>query len=232
MSDCRIVVASCESRKAIQEIFRACFDESWPDCRFPVTVISPEVDKGWNANLIECLRSVDEKYVLLMLDDHFLEPGDYTNAVDMALSVMDAYDVGLLKLQDLNAHSPEIPFAVWPILREYDHEHHPFKRTNLVPTLFRRDYLMRLSQAVLDRCGHERDQARSGAIEFEVTGTELTENAAEWPEMMLGIYRPNPDGSGGEPIMRCTDGDGVREGKLKAGLELELAGIEGIEAFL
>jgi len=98
--------------------------------------------------------------------------------------------------------------------------------------MFRRHFLRRLAWSVLERCGVERDQSRNGAIEFEVTGTDITGNKNQWPERMLGIYRPNADGSGGQPILRCIDGDGVREGKLKAGLRVDLTDIEGIEAFL
>lgn len=243
MPDCRLLVVSCPHRKPIQEIFKACFDAHWPDCPHFITILSPDPDIGWNANLIELLDTVSEEMTLLFLDDHFIdEPGseDYTENISGLLRIMaDNQDIGMCKLQAGNAASPEIEFPMWDRLREYDRRPHPFKRTNLVPTMFRRDWLLRLSSAILKDCGPERDKGRKGALEFEVCGTKLTEDAAAWPERMLGIHRPNPDGGGGRSLLTCIDNDAVREGRLKpathAVLERVTGGVNdiaGIEAFL
>jgi len=89
VSDCRLIVVSCPARKPLQEIWKKCHAEAWPDCPFPVTIISPEDDRGWNANLIRCLESVAEEFILLMLDDNFLEPStEYTANMERVLATM------------------------------------------------------------------------------------------------------------------------------------------------
>lgn len=241
MSNARLLVVSCPRRKPIQAIWKLCQQQHWPDCPFPIDMLSPEQDIGWNANLIQYLNTISESFVLLMLDDHFVDkalPGGYTANMQALLDLMTSRsDIGMVKLQAGNAASPEIPFEPWPRLREYDRAHHPFKRTNLVPTMFRRDWLLRLSTAVLKQCGPASDKGRKGALEFEVAGTLLTEDSIAWPERMLGIHRPNADGGGGQSLLQCIASDGVREGKMQTTEELRRLGIDvkritGIEAFL
>jgi hypothetical protein len=232
--DCRLIVVSCPARKPLQEIWKKCHSEAWPDCPFPVTILSPEDDLGWNANLIRCLESIDETYVLLMLDDNFLEPSPhYTANIRAVLELMsDRHDIAMVKLQAGGAHAPEIPFPAWPRIREYDRRHHPFKRTNLIPCMYRRSWLLRLSRAVLSDCGPERDKGRSGAIEFEMTGTKLTCDAANWPERMFGIHRPEPDGSGGDSLLVCYGNDAVTGGKIRPFLSHLCDGVAGAEVYL
>lgn len=175
-----------------------------------------------------------------MLDDHLLaesRPNEYThNLNDLVLLMNLLPNIGMVKLQAGNAWPPEIEFPQWNRLREYDRAHHPFKRTNLVPTMFRRAWLHRLSSAVLENCGAAHDQGRKGALEFEVQGTLLTEDVKAWPERMLGIHRPHADGGGGDSLLNCIDNDAVREGRLKLGvvpvLEKVMGHLEGVEAFL
>lgn len=226
----RIVVVSCPSREQLQRIWKSCLAFSWPDCPFPVTVVSPENDAGWNANLVAALSRMSDDFVLLMLDDHFMLRGELTLNVNTALAFMRAHpEVAMIKLQLGNAHPPESRCAEFPRLGEYDRLHHPFKRTNLVPALYRRDWLLRLSSAVLAHIGPERDAGRNGAIEFEVTGTELTEDAARFPGRLLGIYRDEATGWRGESLLECMHNDGYREGHILEGVVEEL-GRMGIAA--
>lgn len=231
---CRLVVCSCQKRKPLQQIWQKCREIAWPDCPFPITIISPEDDVGWNANLIRCLETLEEDFILLCLDDNFIEPSsEYTKNMNAVLELMRAKpDIGLIKLQAGGAHAPEIFFPEWPRIREYDRRHHPFKRTNLVPTMYRRSWLLRFSKAVLDACGAERDKGRSGALEFESTGTLLTSNAAEWPERMLAIHRPNPDGSGGDSLLVCYANDAVTAGKIREPLRYLCENVPGAEVYL
>lgn len=233
----RIVVVSCPRRKPIQAIWKRCQEEHWPDCPFPIDILSPHPDFGWNANLNTHLGTLKDEFILLMLDDNFLRPapiGSYTENIQKVLFIMDAHsDIALIKLQAGGAHSPELKFPAWDRLREYDRAHHPFKRTNLTPSVYRRDWLWRMTMAVLTDIGHARDAGRNGAIEFEVTGTLLTEDVKRWPERMLGIYR-GPNGSGGESLLECIANNAVEEGKMRPMEELALLckGVPGIEAFL
>ncbi len=213
MLDTRLVVVSCPSRQPIQVIWRNCREANWTDCPLPLDMLSPEKDVGWNANLVAYLESIGESFVLLMLDDHFIEAGNNTANVLDAIGIMknDA-SIGLIKLQAGNAWPPELPFERDARLGEYDREHHPFKRTNLVPTLFRRSFLLRLSQSVLIVAPNN-DKGRNGALEFEVAGTLLTESSKEWPERMLGIHRPEDGSLGSNSFLTCLANDGIREGR-------------------
>lgn len=241
----RIVVASCKGREPILDIWMVCKTAFWGDCIYPVDIIPLDEDRGWCANLIQYLDMVEDDFVLLMLDDHFVDPiqdGKISENIATAISIMESMpDIGMIKVQAGNAACPDLPFAPWDRLKEYDRRHHPFKRTNLVPTLFKRSWLRRLSQAILDSQGTEQDQGRNGAINFEVRGTLLTKNEIDWPERMLGIDRPNPDGGGGRSLLACISNDGVREGKLQLQPDsinlikrvgLDINQIPGIERFL
>lgn len=238
MLDTRIVVVSCPHRKPLQDIWLKRRETQWPDCPFPIDILSPENDVGWNANLIAHLDALIEPYVLLMLDDNFLgdaAPGEYTRNIDAVLRLMrNNPDFVLVKLQAGGAAAPELHFPDWERIREYDRAHHPFKRTNLIPTMYRRSWLRRLSAAVLAECGPERDIGRKGAIEFEMTGTLLTKDAALWPERMFGIHRPDPDGGGGHALLACIANDAVTGGKVRdmEPLRSLCVGVPGIEAFL
>lgn len=238
MIDCRLVVVSCPHRKPLQEIFLKCLSDRWSDCHFPITVLSPENDIGWNANLIGCLSGLSESFILLMLDDNILEhasDGSYTDNMNAVLGLMRKYpDIGMVKLQAGGAHAPELAFPEWDRIREYDRRPHPFKRTNLIPTMYRRTWLLRLSRAVLNDCGPDRDKGRLGALEFESTGTLLTADHINWPERMFGIHRPERGGSGGRSLLTCIANDAVTGGKVREieSLRSLCVGVEGIEAFL
>ncbi len=242
VSDVRLVVASCPRYRAIQELWSRCLAAHWPDCPYPVSINSPEEDQGWNTNLVQFLDTITEPLVVLFMDDSCIAPitpeegESWTETVRMAADLMTNHpDIAMVKLQAGGAHAPELHFPEWDRIREYDRAHHPFKRTNLGgPAMYRKDWLRRLSAAVLAECGTERDKGRSGAIEFEMTGTLLTKDETAWPERLLGIHRPNPDGGGGRSLLACIGNDAVTGGKVR---EIPLlrqmcVGIEGIEAFL
>lgn len=179
-----------------------------------------------------------EQFIAMFLDDNFLEPptdGTYTDNLNAAIALMTKYpDIAMIKLQAGGAHAPELDFPEWDRIREYDRRPHPFKRTNLIPTLYRRSWLLRLSKAVLANCGPERDQGRSGALEFESTGTALTADRIHWPERMFGIHRPERNGGGGRSLITCIANDAVTGGKVREieSLRSLCVGVEGIEAFL
>jgi hypothetical protein len=233
--DCRLLVVSCPARKSLQQIWEKCFLAAWPDCELPVTILSPENDVGWNVNLITQLEQLElVEFILLMLDDNFLEPStEYTDNINRVLQTMrDNPDIGMIKLQAGGAHAPEIIFKDWDRIREYDRNPHPFKRTNLVPCMYRREWLLRLSRSVRAICGPEQDKRRQGAIEFEMEGTKLTEDRRQWPERMLGIHRPEPDGSGGHSLLVCYANDAVTGGKIRPFLRHLCDGVEGAEVYL
>ncbi len=237
MLDCRIVVASCPAYRPVQELWKRAMAANWPDCPYPISINSPEDDRGWNANLAAFLETVSEPLILLFMDDSVIDANqDCTYNVGLVGALMTACpDIALVKLQAGGAHAPELRCSEWDRLREYDRAHHPFKRTNLGgPAMYRRDWLLRLTTQVMTAIGSERDKGRAGACEFESTGTLLTHDQQAWPERMLGIHRPGPGGSGGDSLLACIGNDAVTGGKVREieSLRALCVGIEGIEAFL
>ena len=247
--NCAVIVASCLAYAPICTVWHRCREVFWPDCPFPVTTIAPDHDPGWNAGILESIAGHATKYVILFLEDHFLEPTfdhSYTENVNRVIALADSDDsIGLVKLQTGNAWAPEIPFPAWPRLAEYDREPHPFKRTNLVPTLFRTKFLADLCNTILHRpfscrtigVRHFGDKGRDGALAFEQLGTELTEDSTRWPERMLGINRAD----GHKSLLGSIIGDCVRHGKLcipdaeiafLKGHGIDILSVPGIERFL
>lgn len=237
--DCRLLVVSCPRYAPIQELWKRCLAAAWPNCPYPISILSPEDDRGWNANIIRFLDTVTEELIILFMDDSCLDArqdGTCDENVAAVIRLMEKHkDIAAVKLQAGGAHAPEIVFHEWDRVRQYDRQHHPFKRTNLGgPAMYRRLWLQRLCRAVLESCGPGRDQGRRGAIEFEITGTLLTRDERIWPERILGIHRPNRDGGGGRSLLECTGNDAVTDGKVREieYLRTMCQGIEGIEAFL
>jgi hypothetical protein len=236
--NCRLLVVSCPRRKAIQELFKIYQRANWPDCPFSIDILSPDPDIGWNTNLLTYLRNVTEDFILMLLDDNLIDEaplGEYTSNMRAVLTLMKTYpDIGLVKLQAGGASAPELVFKPWDRLREYDRNPHPFKRTNLIPSMYRRTFLQRLSTVVLQETAPGYDEGRKGAIEFEVGGTRITCDAKAWPERLLGIHRPDVNGTGGNPLLTCVANDAVTGGYVRdiPDLRSRCRGIPGIEAFL
>ena len=116
MSSCRLVVVSCQRRKPIQEIWKACREANWPDCPFPIDIISPDEsqDRGWNANLIAHIDKLSETFVLLMLDDNFIEPRQpLTSNIRALLELMKAQaqlDEALAALREIDQLSGQVGY--------------------------------------------------------------------------------------------------------------------------
>jgi hypothetical protein len=190
-------------------------------------MLSPDIDVGWNANFLALAQTIDEEFILMLLDDHWLEPlrngESLSENMLKVVSLMKKHsDIAFVKVQAGNAWSPELPCPEWDRLGEYDRAHHPFKRTNIVPTMFRRSWLCRLLIALLAECGMYDDRGRNGALVFEGIGTRLTMNSDEWPERMLGIDRPKPEENCNKSLLNCIASDGIREGHLQRSAEIEL----------
>ncbi len=230
MSDCRLAVVSCPHRKPVQDMWWTCQKRNWLNCPFPIDVIAPNVDVGWNANLINYLRGHREPFVLLLLDDHWIDSGissdELTANMESVLDIMRADpQIASVKVQAGNAASPDFDFTPWNHLGVYDRRDHPFKRVNCVPTIFRREWLKRLSDNVRFIMSENRrwsDKGRLGALAFERVGTYLTMDAEKYPELMLGINRESHDPACAASLLKCYGNDALREGRLQQHVEEEV----------
>ena len=93
---CSVIISSCDTRDDIWHPFFTLFFCYWPDCPFPVYLISNYKkyddsrvetisvgeDKGWATNMKTALKQIPTPYVLAMLDDLFLEQRVDTEYVD------------------------------------------------------------------------------------------------------------------------------------------------------
>jgi hypothetical protein len=84
-TDLVVLVPSCDAYRDIWPAFFDSLFRSWPDCPFPVVLLSNEAectdprittlkvgpDLGWSANLRKALAELPQKYVLLVIDDLF-----------------------------------------------------------------------------------------------------------------------------------------------------------------
>lgn len=91
--DCTVLVTSCDAYRDVEGPFLQLFRKYWPDCPFEL-VINGEtgaergfdrailVGKGkfWSQMLVEALDQIETPYVIMLMNDYFLE-----SAVDTAL---------------------------------------------------------------------------------------------------------------------------------------------------
>lgn len=116
------MIASCDSYQDLWEPFFHCFRSSWPECPFPIYLLTntlasgiPGVcdlkagpDRGWSANLGDGLARLSEPYVLLLLEDLLLlEQVDHTKTMRALGRAIDA-GANCLKLNPLPP--PDQPF--------------------------------------------------------------------------------------------------------------------------
>ena len=84
--DCTVLVTSCDAYRDVEEPFLALFRRHWPDCPFELVLLTetqgtPGFDrtvstgkgKSWSQMLVEALDAIDTPYVMMLMNDYFLE---------------------------------------------------------------------------------------------------------------------------------------------------------------
>lgn len=108
--DLAVVVPSCDAYEDIWPSFFETFFTRWPDCPFPLYLVSnhldfpdPRVtplkvgdDLGWSANLRKALRVVPEEHVLLAIDD--LHPTAHIDTDSVVSLIEEVGDFDYLRL--------------------------------------------------------------------------------------------------------------------------------------
>jgi len=81
-----VIISSCDAYQDAWEAFFALFFRYWPDCRFPLYLITNDSsypddrvisiklgeDQGWASNMRRVLAGVDSDYLIYMQEDYFL----------------------------------------------------------------------------------------------------------------------------------------------------------------
>lgn len=200
-----IIVLTCDRYAVFWPLVAACWRTYWPDCPFRWRLLTNHLrpleypylcldgDPGWNRNVLKATADMEAPYVMLMGEDHFIAPSrngnDYSANMRRVCDTLDAHpDVGAVGVGIF--HPPEITWPEWERLGEIDRLHHPFKRTSpSAGKVFRVTFLRKLCTAVMDRIGPDADVGRNGGINFEIRGTQMSENQADFPERILGCVR-------------------------------------------
>lgn len=109
--DCTVLVTSCDAYRDVEEPFLALFRRCWPDCPFELVVngetgaeagfdraILSGRGKPWCRMLVEALDQITTPYVLLLMNDYFLEAPVDTARVLWRLEQAKAFDAANLRL--------------------------------------------------------------------------------------------------------------------------------------
>lgn len=110
--NCAIVVPSCDAYEDSWLPFFSFFFKYWPDCPFPVYLITDNkvysdqrvqtinlgVDHGWANNMRICLTQIPEKYFLYFLEDVFLSKKVDTKKILALLELAKKDKVSCLRL--------------------------------------------------------------------------------------------------------------------------------------
>jgi len=110
--DCTVLIISCDMYSDLWRPFFSLWWKHWPDCPFTVHLGTnteaypdPRVrmmltgeERGWANRLRQCLERIDTKYVLLSLEDFFLQSRVDTSAVLHCLQAIDRLGGVMLRL--------------------------------------------------------------------------------------------------------------------------------------
>jgi len=110
-ADCTVLVTSCDAYRDVEAPFLKFFRKYWPDCPFELvvngeTAAEPGFDreilsgrgKTWSQMLVEALDQIDTPYVILLMNDYYLESKVDTPRMLALLDVAKSADVLNLRL--------------------------------------------------------------------------------------------------------------------------------------
>lgn len=169
ISSCSVLVVSCDRYRDLWPPFFHLFWKYWPACPFPVylgansaTWHDPRVctihagpDESWSKSLRFFLGQIPSRYVLVLLEDFFLDGPVSSTAVASSLEALEVLDGTVLRL--IPNPPPDLAVESYPAIGQI-HRLAPF-RVSAQPGIWNRSALM----AVL------RDE--ESAWDFEHQGT-------------------------------------------------------------
>jgi len=109
--DCTVLVCSCDGYHDIVSPFISLWRKFWPDCPFETVLLSETIEtkgfdsailtghgKTWCQMLAEALERIETPYVLMLMNDYFLESPIDTARFFARLNEAKQYDVASLRL--------------------------------------------------------------------------------------------------------------------------------------
>lgn len=109
---CAIVISSCNKYSDLWEPFFSLFFKYWPDCPFPIYLISNTLrfddkrvktlllgeDKGWASNIKSALSQISEPFILYMQEDYLLQSPVKTNKIQSLIRYMSKEEIASIRL--------------------------------------------------------------------------------------------------------------------------------------
>jgi len=155
LTNCSILVPSCDKYSDLWEPFFSLFWRYWPDCPYPVYLGSnhqsfehPKVktilvgdDKDWSSGIKAMLETLQSKYVLVILEDFFIrKPVDGKHIVSL-IRILEELKGSMLQLRPIirRPFSRVKGFSAVVRLRK----EMPY-RVSLQPTIWEREALLSL----------------------------------------------------------------------------------------
>src|ERR1035437_2365050 len=110
--DCSVVVSSCDAYSDAWEPFFKLFFKYWPDCPFPIYLISEHklykhlkvnsillgVDKKWATNMKLALNQIDSSFIIYMQEDYLLTRRVDTILILDFINIIKQNNIGYIKL--------------------------------------------------------------------------------------------------------------------------------------
>ena len=114
--DLTVLVASCDAYRDVEMPFLRLFRKHWSDCSFELVLVAetgrgevpntPSFDrvvatgfgKNWCQMLVEALEKIDTPYVLMLMNDYFLDAPVDAEMIKRRLTQAIEFDVANLRL--------------------------------------------------------------------------------------------------------------------------------------
>ena len=110
--NCSLLVSSCDSYEDLWEPFLNTFKKNWPDCdiekyfitenkkfiKNDFTTIKCGLKKNWTDRLYYSLSSIEDDYVILMLEDFFLRSKINNEDIHYFIKYIQKYDLSMIRL--------------------------------------------------------------------------------------------------------------------------------------
>ncbi len=151
---CAVLIVSCDRYRDLWNPFFALFWRYWPDCPFPVFLgtnyathsdervksLTAGEDQSWSKNLRYFLEHIDTRYVLVLLEDFFLNRTVVTARIIEHLKSLDALHGTTLRLYP--HPRPNARLADYPSVGSI-HTFAPY-RVSAQPAIWNRQQLLEL----------------------------------------------------------------------------------------
>ena len=116
-----IYISSFDGYSDIWSTFFKIFDKYWPDCQYNKYLVTNEMkyeykdlitiktgkENDWFYRTIKSLESIDEDYVLFLLEDYFLSKNQYNKTYDSIIDYMYSENIYYYQLSSVQSKSKE-----------------------------------------------------------------------------------------------------------------------------